>query len=245
MPDPSVAFLAQPIQMMARRGEDFTLEVIETLRRWMVSNYVETVRAERDGVFALSSTPDARWNLVVMRDRSRGTDADARVCGLEFGSPMLAVDHFLPLIAVDHLPAAMHVHLGKIEPRMFTAVATGHAYLTAEENEMVVRQTPHHQSAAQIVAQVDASGHRWGSSQARRHFKDVFERAREQPQIVERGDGDLLVMSRTYLQELVSPTGARAMAHHFRRMALSAEGMVDTAPGTLDALEALPPIGTA
>jgi hypothetical protein len=45
MPDQAVAFLAQPIQMMARRGEGFTNLLIETLRRWIASDYVETVRA--------------------------------------------------------------------------------------------------------------------------------------------------------------------------------------------------------
>lgn len=241
MPDPAVAFLAQPIQMMARRGEGFTNLVIDTLRRWVASNYIETVRAQHRGLlFALSAEPSTRWHILVMRHGHKHADFGASVCGVEFGIAQEAIEHFMPLVGIDHIQPAMQVRLGKMEAKMFAALAVGQGY-DVDSIILPGSRAPGRRSVgADVVAQVDAASRRWASSQARTHFKDVFDRARQQPQIVERGDDDLVVMSRTYLQELIEPTSARAMAQYYRARGIPAAGLVDLAAGVIDDLEELP-----
>jgi hypothetical protein len=129
MPDQAVAFLAQPIQMMARRGEGFTNLVIETLRRWIASDYVETVRAHHHGqLFALSAEPSTQWHVLVLRHGHKHADFGASVCGVEFGIAQEAIEHFLPLVGIDHIQPAIQVRMGKIEAKMFTALAVGQGY---------------------------------------------------------------------------------------------------------------------
>lgn len=236
MTDLSISFLTQPMQVVASRGDRFATEVIDTLRGWASSNYKDHVRAERDAqVYALSPDASTAWTMVVLRTRHDGHDR-TNVCGLEFRSPAEAMDRFVPLMKVEHIKAEFEMGLDKLEPAVFAAMAASQGLAPSFEPTANRRRL-----SAEVMAQVDALSHRWGSTEARSNLKNLFERARQQPQIVERrGADDLVVMSRNYLQELVQPTTARTLALKYRSMALLTDGFVDPIPMPVGPLEELP-----
>ena len=245
MSDLAVSFLAQPIQSMAGRGEGFSDLVIDTLRRWVSSSYVETVRDQyHDRIFALSADPADPWRILVIRRSPDLAEPRACVCGIEFVAGRDAIEHFLPLLDVEHIQPAMQVRLDKIEAKMFAALAVRHAHDFSEPIPEKAPKAPRTAVGFDVASRVDAVGRRWASSQARTHFKEVFDRARKQPQIVERGDDDLVVMSRTYLKELIEPSSARAMARHYRVHGIHGDGLVELEALVVNDLEELPELGS-
>jgi hypothetical protein len=236
----TVAFLSQPVQLMAQEGEAFSAQVLRTLKAWASSKGKEHVRAEFENkLFVLSPGSHSDLGIVVL---SRG-DADhfgwTGVCALEFGEPDRMVSQFAPLAVAERMSFVVEVRLDKVAPSLFTALV--HAF-----GQVI----PRHDVAAanldqiQLLAKGDVVGRRWVSSQARSHFRTLLEDARKQPQIIERGDDEVVVVSRNYLHELMEPTSARSIARRFRARALPAEGLADAPPRTVEPLQDLPELVT-
>jgi hypothetical protein len=244
MAESTIAFLPQPVQVMASQGEAFSEDVITTLHEWEDSKRTAHVRASHGGkVFGLSPKTNAGWTVIVILHHSgRGEHAWANVCAVDFGGAVSAVEQFAPLMDVEHLRPAMEVNFRKMTPKMFVAMAIGQGY---PDEALGANLTARHRSRHHVLATVDAVSHRWVQSNARNNFRELLERARQQPQIVERDGEDLILLSKQYLQELVEPTSARAMALRYRANALSASGMAEPIRRRLGRLDDLPELGAA
>jgi hypothetical protein len=247
MADTTIAFLSQPVQVMAREGEHFTEEVIRTLHQWVDSKCKVNVQAERGGrVYALSSSRDAAWNLVVIVHHGRASvRPKVDVCALEFGRADSAVDHFAPLIAVDHIVPAFEMSFRKMEPKIFWAIAHGHLHNDDFASSVWSTHIKRTHLVRHLMLKVDADSHRWASSDARNNFKTLFDAAQKQPQIVERNGDEVVMLSRSYLQELVEPTSARELAIYYREKALSAVGLGEPTRRSMGPLGELPELGSA
>ncbi len=253
MSDPTIAFLAQPVQALARRGEKFAQQVIHTLHGWVKSDHTRHVVSHVHHRLFVLSEGAADWKLVVIvREGQRHSDYAVDVCAVDFAQPQRLVDHWKPLAEVDHLAPAMRVRLHKIEPLMFTMVADSMAAMTPiswldadafRRHRELKPGNLHHLSG--LLHAFDSSGHRWVSSKARNNFKTLLEDARTRPQIVEREGDDLFVVSRRYLEQTVEPTSAQALSRHYRARPLSDAGMPELARRPLPPLEDLPELGSA
>jgi hypothetical protein len=238
----TVAFLSQPVQIMAQEGEAFSAQVLRTLKAWAASKGKDHVRAEFEKkLFVLSPGSDSDLGIVVL---SHG-DADhfgwTGVCALEFGEPDRMVSQFAPLAVAERMSFVVEVRLDKVAPSLFTALVHAFGQVIPVRRHGVAAPNL---DQIHLLAKGDVAGRRWVSSQARSHFRTLLEDARKQPQIIERGDDDVVVVSRNYLRELMEPTSARSIARRFRARALSAEGLADAPLRTIEPLEDLPELVT-
>ncbi len=239
MSDPTIAFLPQPVETLAREGKSFAQRVIHTLHGWVHSNRTDHVVSElRKRIFILNDD-EADWNMVVIvREGHHRADWSVDVCSVDFSEPDSLMQHFKSLADVDELASVMQVRLNKIEPMMFSAVAGSFGL---EGSRALYKSSTHHRTGVfQLMHTFDSNAHRWASSKARNNFKALLEDARKRPQLVEREGDELFVVSRRYLQETIEPTSAQGMSRLYRAMALTEDDMPDPAPRALTPLEDLP-----
>nr|WP_294506440.1 hypothetical protein [uncultured Rhodopila sp.] len=243
MTDPTIAFLPQPVETLAREGEVFAQRVIDTLHGWVRSNCIDNVVTELHKRIFVLSEPASDWNMVViLRAAPESTKWGVDVCSVGFSGADSLMEHFRPLVDVDGLASVMQVSLHKIEPAMFSVVAESFAstpLYAACGRPLIYGHT------LDLMHDFDRNAYRWVSSKARTNFKTLLDDARQRPQLVEREDDDLFVVSRRYLQEAIEPTSARGLSRIYRAMALSDAGMPDLVPRALAPLEDLPKLGPA
>ncbi len=226
------------MRVMGRNGDVFTTHVLSTLRRWAESRQVDAGRPRGDGkVFVLSPETRDPWKVVILTlERPEHHRAFAHVCSLEIGESQAIAERYAPLAAMEHMPGAVEVRLDHVPAGFFkawNAVLGEHG--TAEIREASVEYRP-----AAFVSTLDAVAKRWASSQAHVDFGTLLDEARLQPQIVGRGNDDLVVLSRSYLEELADPSSAWAMSQYFRGGGLSREGMPARRSRPLEPLKSLP-----
>ena len=92
-----------------------------------------------------------------------------------------------------------------------------------------VRQSTAH--VTQLAKSLVVSGRRWISKAARENFKGLMDAALTQPQVVERGDDEIVVISRRLLESYANPKSASSIFNSFS----TNEGSVK--PFELDDLE--------
>ena len=113
----TLVFLPKPAQSIAKRGERFAAEVIDTLRRWFRSQ--EGIVAERHGVVMLSPTPGAEWGLIVIPHRTRHR-MRAEVWHLEFGGDHVDVlTRYAPFVGAKHHYPVTEFSVDNLQPGMF------------------------------------------------------------------------------------------------------------------------------
>jgi hypothetical protein len=86
-------------------------------------------------------------------------------------------------------------------------------------------------------------GRTWATAQARTKFRELLHSAQVQPQIVSREEGDVVVVSRAYLDEMRQPSSGRATMRWFKERALSDAGLrlpTAQAPAPIGRLPDLP-----
>jgi len=244
MATPTLGFLQQPIQLMAQEGEAFSQTILKVLRAWMQSTSQDSAQAARNNrLYVLSDSPKSDWQIVVMRP-DRAHSAPPSVCFIEYGDTDKVAERFAPLINTRWIPAKVEIELSTAQSGVFALLWD----LVGESpSGMHVIDTKHHLSQRfDGVFNFDNAARRWASSRARDHFKELLDEAVLQPQIVNRGRGDdVVVVSRHYLEELVDPSSARAMSAHFRGRGLSAEGLEVLDFGELEDLADLPQLPNA
>jgi hypothetical protein len=244
MSDPTIAFLPQPVETLAREGEGFAGRIIRLLQRWVRSDrkeYVVEHFAHR--LFVLNGGV-SDWNVVVIVREVNHHDWFVDVCSVSATRADGLMEYFKPFADIDRVASVMQVRLDKIEPVMFSAVAESLADSWHRSSIIHFASHGHHHAGSQLMNVFDKTAHRWASSNARNHFKALLDDARNRPQLVERGGDDLFIVSRRYLQEAVEPTSARAMSRRYRAIALSDDNMPDFVPRELPSLEELPRLGS-
>ena len=243
--DTLLAFLAQPVHAIAREGEGFASEVIAMLKRWRSDQGGEVVRERGGGVVVLSPGPRSTWSVVVISDAATGqSERRAKVCAIGFGTSFSDVRRFEALSTVRHFCPVMEVTLGDLTPPIFGILAgddclwdtgVGHA------------RWPYGISGRNALSEVfRAAVHRRPPDMKSEAWDDLFDDARLSPLIMGEEMGDQFVLlTRHYLQELLEPTGARALGRKYASRALDASSLIDLPERPADPLDALPGIARA
>lgn len=232
-----MGFLQQPIQVMAREGDEFSASILRTLRRWMDPHQRISASAEREGrMYVLGLGGASAWQIVLMQGDDSLARAAASVYAIEYGDSEAVATRFAPLLGARWIAPAIEVELARAQPELFRAAVEAMGEIAP------LRATAHFAafSPSDAVGVVDAAARHWASSKARGSFKELLDDALLQPQIVKRGGDDVWVMSRTYFEELVDPSSTRAMSQHFRNRGLSAAGLEELDFGELEPLADLP-----
>jgi len=145
----------------------------------------------------------------------------------------------------------MEVKLRKLDSLIFSRVAESFDIAFYEQQsrgpfrDIPLIRRSHYNENYHLLQLIDYSAERWATSKARNQFKTLLDEAQERPQIVEREGGDLVVISRRYLQETVAPTSAKGLSRRYLAMGLFDDDMSKLEHGTLPLLEDLPEIGPA
>jgi hypothetical protein len=256
MSDPTIAFLRQPFELLARGSEEVAGRVILTLNDWVKSDRTAHVVKQAHRMFVLAAPATTLNVLVIWREgRRHATSID--VCAVDVAEAARLMAHFEPLGDLDHFAPMVTVKLQKLHPMLLRRAAetidpaifkTAHhgwdaIYHWARQTDLKASNAPW--NTARLLDVVETSSDRWASSRARNQFKTLMDDARERPQVVERDGDDLLVVSMRYLKEAVEPTSARDLSRRYLAMALSDADMSVLNHGALPPLENLPEIGTA
>lgn len=224
MTDTSIGFLPQPFHVLANAGETFASDVLEALEPYAGAHAQRPALEAHGGrLWVIEVKAQPHWNIFLLPSQG---DRGPMVCALDFGSASQQVAALEPLIWLTHLSPLMALPLSDAKPAMFKALDM---ILTAPAAPAVTLQLdhPNKQIMAGLVLSksLRALGRRWGSSQARTHFRDVFDGALHQPQIVEREEGDVVVVSTDYLDGALAGGGARGLAEIYGARRLSKEGL--------------------
>lgn len=255
MSDPTIAFLRQPLEILAQGGEAVAAQFIRALGDWVKSDRTDHVVSHvRDRMFVLAA-PATPWHFVLLtRGGNRQRHWSVDVCAVEDAARGDLLAHYEPLVELDHLTSMIQVKFKHLDA--ITLIRAAETLdLTYPRNASVWRPRMRiHRSwpdesplieAHELLRLIDDSADRWASSKARSNFKTLLEDARERPQVVERDGDDVVIVSRRYLQETVDPTSAKGLSRRYLGMGLSDEGMPELSHGSVRPLEDLPEIGTA
>jgi hypothetical protein len=239
----TIAFLNQPIRVMGRNGEDFATDVLSTLRRWAESRQGGAERPKDGGkVFVLSPETHAPWKVVILaRERPEHHRVFAHVCSLAIGESQAIADRYAPLAIMEPMPGAVEVRLDRVPAGFFKAWNA----VLGEHSAAEIREASFEYRPVAFVSTLDTVAKRWASIQAHGDFSTLLHEARLQPQIVGRGNDDLVVVSRSYLEALADPSSAWAMSQYFRGGGLSREGMPARRSRPLEPPRSLPELPEA
>jgi hypothetical protein len=246
MSDPTIAFLAQPLAILAQGGRTMTDQVLHTLSEWVRSKRtVQLVSHGHKNLVVLESAA-AALNVVLIARGHRQGQWTVDVCALDDGEAGSLASHFEPLIDIDHIAPSMELKFKHLD--VMTVLRGAESLnLTMQRHHAAVERYQRVSTlvwnAGRLLEEFEKGSERWASSKARNNFKALMDEARERPQVVERDGDDLLVVSRQYLKEAVDPTSAQSQSRRYRAMALSDSGMTSRPLGALPALQGLPEIG--
>ena len=238
MTEPTIAFLEQPARFLSEAKRAVAQSAIETLQTWSAARKPAGRGQPLRRLSKVHQLPVLDTDFVMLVLQDAAPHLDLQVCQISRGAPgPLLLDACRNLARAQKVATTLEVGLDRLDVAMFEALQLSvfptllhhHGHMELAPDRFTIR-----------TLKILDRGRTWQASHARAHFKDLLNDAAREPQIVNRDDGDVVVVAKSYLEELVQPTGARATMQWFAERALSEDGMLSTSSRPAAPLEPLP-----